>query len=63
MATPSPLSSKSFQYMKNKDLIKELHKRVGKLVGKKCPDFYYDCWICKAWVGVNIMEDVLDGET
>ena len=45
--------------MTNKELLKELKKRIRKGYGRKCTDFNYSCFNCQIYVALEILEDAL----
>ena len=47
--------------MNNKELLKELKKKVKKYGGDKCKDFSICCWNCLVWMAYEIIEDMLYG--
>lgn len=47
-------------YMTTKELLKELKKRIKKEVGTNCENFYIECFTCRVWMAVDILEDCLE---
>jgi hypothetical protein len=43
--------------MTDKELLKELRKRIQKGFGKKCKEFQWGCCVCDVYLALEILED------